>query len=131
MVRNKSSAERPFDIGQYLTTYGVKKKLLSYRKAQTIFSQGDKSEPVFFLLAGAVKIAVVSSIGKEAVVAILHPGDFFGAGCIAGQPLRVSTATAMESSSALAIEKQEMIRVIHEEHELQTILRVGHLRSRF
>jgi len=90
---------------------------VSYRKAQTIFSQGEKSGSVYYLQTGAIKIAFTSSTGKEAVVALLRPGDFFGEGCIAGQPLRVSTATAMEPSSALKIEKQEMIRVLHEEHE--------------
>jgi len=117
MVRKKSSANRAFDVSQYLTTSGVKKTLVSYRKAQTIFSQGEKSGSVYYLQTGVIKIAVTSSTGKEAVVALLRPGDFFGEGCIAGQPLRVSTATAMESSTVLQIEKQEMIRVIHEEHE--------------
>jgi CRP/FNR family transcriptional regulator, cyclic AMP receptor protein len=117
MARNKSSAKQSFDVGQYLSKSGVKKKLVSYRKAQTIFCQGEESRSVFYLQSGTVKIAVTSSTGKEAIVAPLHPGDFFGEGGIAGQPLRVSTATAMESSSALAIEKEEMIRVIHEEHK--------------
>ena len=117
MARRKSSAKQSFDVGQYLTTSGVQKTLVSYQKSQTIFSQGDTSNSVFYLQTGEVKIAVTSSTGKEAVVALLHPGDFFGEGCIAGQPLRVSTATATESSSALKIEKEEMIRVIHEERE--------------
>jgi len=117
MVRKKSSVNREFDVGHYLTTAGVKKTLVSYRKAQAIFSQGEKSGSVFYLQSGTVKIAVTSSTGKEAVVALLRPGDFFGEGSIAGQPLRVSTATTMESSTVLRIEKQEMIRVIHEEHE--------------
>lgn len=115
MVREKSSTNRSFDVGHYLTTSGVKKRLLNYRKAQTIFSQGEESGSVFYLQNGAIKIAVTSSSGKEAIVALLRPGDFFGEGCIAGQPLRVSTATAMESSTVLQIEKKEMIRVIHEE----------------
>ena len=117
MVRKKSSVNREFDVGHYLTTAGVKKTLVSYRKAQAIFSQGEKSGSVFYLQSGTVKIAVTSSTGKEAVVALLRPGDFFGEGSIAGQPLRVSTATTMESSTVPRIEKQEMIRVIHEEHE--------------
>ena len=117
MLRKKSSVNQEFDVGNYLTTAGVKKTLVSYRKAQAIFSQGEKSGSVFYLQSGAVKIAVTSSTGKEAVVALLRPGDFFGEGSIAGQPLRVSTATTMESSTVLRIEKQEMIRVIHEEHE--------------
>ena len=94
-----------------------RRKVLSYRKAQTIFSQGEKANSVFYIQAGAIKIAATSSTGKEAVVAILHPGDFFGEGSIAGQPLRVSTATAMESSSLMQIEKEELNRVLHEEHE--------------
>lgn len=117
MARKNTSANQSFHIGLYLTTSGVKKKLVSYRKAEAIFSQGEKSDSVFYLQTGTIKIAVTSSSGKEAVVAILRPGDFFGEGCIAGQPLRVSRATTMEPSTVLEIEKQEMIRVLHEEHE--------------
>jgi CRP/FNR family cyclic AMP-dependent transcriptional regulator len=117
MAKKNTSADQSFDIGLYLTTSGVKKKLVSYRKAEAIFSQGEKSDSVFYLRTGTIKIAVTSSSGKEAVVAILRPGDFFGEGCIAGQPLRVSRATTMEPSTVLEIEKQEMIRVLHEEHQ--------------
>jgi CRP/FNR family cyclic AMP-dependent transcriptional regulator len=117
MAKKKSSARQPFDVGEYLATSGVKKKLVTYRKAQTIFSQGEKATSVFYLQTGAVRIAVTSSKGKEAVVALLRPGDFFGEGCIAGQPLRVSKAIAMEPTSALVIDKEEMARVIHQEHE--------------
>jgi CRP/FNR family transcriptional regulator, cyclic AMP receptor protein len=115
MPPKKSSARHSFDVGRYLATSGVRKKLVNYRKAQVIFSQGEEADSVFYLQAGAVKITVTSSTGKEAVVALLHPGDFFGEGCIAGQPLRVSTAIALEPASALSIEEKEMIRVIHEE----------------
>jgi CRP/FNR family cyclic AMP-dependent transcriptional regulator len=117
MAKKRSSAKQPFSVGQYLATSGVKKTLVSYRKAQTIFSQGEQAGSAYYLQSGAVKITVTSSTGKEAVVALLRPGDFFGEGCMAGQPLRVSTATAMEPTSALSIEKVEMIRVIREEHE--------------
>lgn len=117
MARRKPSAKQSFDVGQYLSKSGIRKKVLSYRKAQTIFPQGEKADSVFYLQSGAVKITVTSSAGKEAVVALLRPGDFFGEGCIAGQPLRVSTATAMESSSAMQIERRELTRVLHEEHE--------------
>jgi CRP/FNR family transcriptional regulator, cyclic AMP receptor protein len=115
MATKKSSANK-FDVGQYLATSGIKRKVVTYRKGQSIFSQGEESGSVFYLQSGTVKIVVISSTGKEAVVALLHPGDFFGEGGISGQPLRVSTATAMEPSSALVIEKAEMIRVIHEEN---------------
>lgn len=96
---------------------GVKNKIAQYRTGEAIFSQGDIGDSVLYLQDGLVKISVTSSSGKEAVIAMLEPGDFLGEGCIAGQPLRVATATAMEPVSALRIEKQEMIRVIHEERE--------------
>lgn len=117
MVKKKSNASWPFDAGVYLQTAGVKRKIVQFRKGQTIFSQGDACHSVHYLQSGAVKITVNSSAGKEAVIALLEPGDFFGEGCISGQSLRVSTATAMGPVSTLEIEKQEMIRVIHEEHE--------------
>ena len=115
--KKKSRARLSFDVGQYLATSGLQKKLANYRKGETIFSQGQKSDSALYLQSGAVKIGVTSSTGKDAVVALLRPGDFFGEGCIAGQPLRVSTATAMETTSALVIQKAEMVRVIHEEPE--------------
>jgi CRP-like cAMP-binding protein len=115
MARTKSSPKQSFDVGRYLATSGVKKKLANRGKGHVFFAQGEKCGSVFYLQTGRVKISVASSAGKEAVLALLGPGDFFGEGCIAGQPLRVSTATAVEPTSALSIEKEEMIRVIHEE----------------
>jgi CRP/FNR family cyclic AMP-dependent transcriptional regulator len=117
MVKQKNHAKRLFDVRNYLETAGVKRKIVEFRKGQTVFTQGDESRSVFYLRSGSVKITVNSSAGKEAVIAFLQPGDFFGEGSIAGQPLRVSTATAIQATSALEIEKREMIRVIHEEHE--------------
>jgi CRP/FNR family transcriptional regulator, cyclic AMP receptor protein len=117
VAKKNSPAKRSFDLAQYLSASGVKKKLVNYRKAQVIFSQGQKSGSVFYLQSGTVKLGVTSSTGKDAIVAFLRPGDFFGEGSIAGQPLRVSTATATEPVVALAIDRDEMVRVIHEEHE--------------
>jgi CRP/FNR family transcriptional regulator, cyclic AMP receptor protein len=116
MVKKKSKATPPFDAVVYLETAGVKRKIVQYRKGQAIFSQGDKSTSALYLQAGVVKITVNSSSGKEAVIALLEAGEFFGEGCISGQPLRLSTATAMGPVSVLEIEKQELARVIHEEH---------------
>jgi len=99
------------------TNPGVKRKVAQYRKGQTIFSQGDTGNSLLYLQSGSVKITVTSSTGKDAVIALLQPGDFFGEGSIAGQPLRVATAVAIAPSSVLEIEKSEMIRVIHGEHE--------------
>jgi CRP/FNR family transcriptional regulator, cyclic AMP receptor protein len=82
MVKKKSKATQPFDAGVYLQTAGVKRKIVQYRKRQTIFSQGDASKSVLYLQAGTVKITVTSSGGKEAVIALLQPGEFFGEGGI-------------------------------------------------
>jgi CRP-like cAMP-binding protein len=100
-----------------LETAGVRRSIANYRKGQTIFSQGDDCTTVLYLQQGTVKLTIVSSAGKEAVIAILYPGDFFGEGCIAGQPRRVARAVAVQPASVLAINKKEMLRVIHAEHE--------------
>jgi CRP/FNR family transcriptional regulator, cyclic AMP receptor protein len=117
MAKKSSRKRAPFDIEKYLHTAGVERKIAHYRKGQVIFSQGEESHSVFYLQQGGVKLTVMSSAGKEAVTALLYAGDFFGEGCIAGQPLRVATATAMDTTSVVVISKREMIRVIHEEHD--------------
>jgi CRP/FNR family transcriptional regulator, cyclic AMP receptor protein len=117
MAQKSSRKRAPFDIEKYLHTEGVERKIAHYRKAQIIFSQGEDGHSVFYLQQGGVKLTVMSSAGKEAVTALLYAGDFFGEGCIAGQALRVATATAMEATVAVVISKREMIRVIHEEHD--------------
>jgi CRP/FNR family cyclic AMP-dependent transcriptional regulator len=117
MANTRSRKRAAFDVEKYLHTAGVERKIALYRKGQIIFSQGEESQSVFHLQQGGVKLTVTSSAGKEAVTALLYAGDFFGEGCIAGQSLRVATATAMEAVSAVVISKREMIRVIHEEHD--------------
>ena len=117
MAQKRSRKRAPFDIEKYLHTAGVAREIARYRKGQVIFSQGEESHSVFYLQHGGVKLTVMSSAGKEAVTALLHAGDFLGEGCIAGQALRVATATAMEATVAVVILKREMIRVIHEEHD--------------
>jgi CRP/FNR family cyclic AMP-dependent transcriptional regulator len=111
----KRSKLPKFNLAQYLETAGVKRKVRAYRKDEKVFSQGETCHSAYYLQSGMVKLSVISARGKEAVVALLRPGDFFGEGCIAGQALRVSTATAMQDTSVLEIEKQEMIRMIHSE----------------
>lgn len=91
--------------------------MTEYRSGQTIFSQGDPSHSAMYIQNGGVKLTVVSSQGKEAVIGLLSAGEFFGEGCIAGQPQRTVTATATQSTSVLVIGKKELIRVIHEEPE--------------
>jgi CRP/FNR family transcriptional regulator, cyclic AMP receptor protein len=129
MAKKKSNAAQTFDVGKYLETSGIKRKVVKYRKGQTIFAQGDKCNAVLYLQNGRAKISVSSSSGREAVIALLHAGDFFGAGCLARQPLRFATATAMVPTSVLAIEKREMLRVIHEEPEFSDRF-VAHMQKR-
>ena len=90
---------------------------MEFGKKETIFSQGDPGKNVLYIQKGGVRLSVVNETGKEAVVAILGPGDFFGEGCLAGQPLRIGSATAVAPTTVLVIEKNEMIRVLHVEHE--------------
>jgi CRP/FNR family transcriptional regulator, cyclic AMP receptor protein len=100
-----------------------------YRKGEVIFSQGDQGSTVLYLQQGGVKLTITSSRGKEAVIALLYPGDFLGEGCIAGRPLRVATATAVQPTTVLTIGRQEMIRVIHEEHQFSDRV-VSHMLKR-
>jgi CRP-like cAMP-binding protein len=102
------------------------KRFLEYGANRTIYSQGDDADAVFYLRAGKVKLAVTSSEGKEAIVAILNADAFFGDGCLAGQPLRVETAVAMTDCSLARIEKLQMVRMLHEQHEVSELF-VTHL----
>ena len=88
---------------------------MKYRKGEAVFSQGDPANDIRYIQTGAIKLSVLSRIGKEAVVAILTPGDFFGEGVLAGQSVRIGTATAVTASSVLTIEKDAMLRLLHEE----------------
>jgi CRP/FNR family cyclic AMP-dependent transcriptional regulator len=107
-----------FDAQVFLDSAGVSRKIKEFKNVKVIFSQGDAAESVLYLQSGGVKLTVVNEVGKEAVVAILGPGDFFGEGCLAGQPVRMGTATAITPTTVLVIEKNEMFKVLHEEHGL-------------
>lgn len=104
-----------FNPQLFLTKVGQGKTSLISPKKHTIFSQGDAAEAVFYIQAGKVKLTVVSKQGKEAVVAILERGAFFGESCLAGQVIRTATASAVEDSTIVRIDKGAMIRVLHEE----------------
>ena len=104
-----------FDVVAYLESTGPAQKVVKYRQGTTVFTQGDAANDVRYLQQGAVKVSVVSRLGKEAVVAMLSPGDFFGEGALAGQSVRIETATALAASSVLVIEKGAMSRLLHEE----------------
>jgi CRP/FNR family transcriptional regulator, cyclic AMP receptor protein len=105
-----------FDAQTFLDSAGVSRKVVEYRRSEKVYSQGDPARGVKYIQKGGVKLTVVNEVGKEAVVAILGPGDFFGEGCLAGQPVCMGTATAITSTYILLIEKNEMIRVLHVEH---------------
>ncbi len=94
------------------------RKVKDLKKAEVVYSQGDAAKSVIYLQEGNVRLSVVSEAGKEAVVAILGPGDFFGEGCLAGQSVRVGTAIAITTVTVHLIEKSEMFRVLHEQHDL-------------
>ena len=100
-----------------------------YDKNQTVFAQGDSANAVFYLQKGRVKLTVVSRSGKEAVVAVLGPDNFFGEGCLARQTLRISTATAMDESSIMRLEKGRMVRLLRDEPVFSEVF-VAHLLSR-
>jgi CRP-like cAMP-binding protein len=101
----------------------------NYDKNQVIFAQGDAANAIFYLQKGRVKLTVVSHHGKEAVIAILGNGDFFGEGCLARQSLRMATATAMDDCSIMKLEKTRMVRILHEEPAFSELF-VSHLLSR-
>jgi CRP-like cAMP-binding protein len=105
-----------FDAQTFLDSAGLSRKVVEFRRRQTIYTQGDPSKNVLYIQQGTVKLCVVNETGKEAVVAMLGPGDFFGEGCLAGQPKRMGTAIAITPITALVIDKNEMIRVLHAEH---------------
>jgi CRP/FNR family transcriptional regulator, cyclic AMP receptor protein len=113
----------PFNLQAFLAKVGSGKTTLPGRKKQILFSQGDKADAVFYIQAGKVKLTVVSKQGKEAVVAILRAGGFLGEGCLAGQLVRMATATAVEDSAFVRIDKDAMIRVLHEEPAFAALFR--------
>ena len=108
-------SQQPFDVEAYLASTGPARRVVKYRRGEVGFAQGDPATDIRYVQKGAIKISVLSRIGKEAVVAILSPGDFFGEGALAGQSVRIETATAMTASCVLIIEKEAIIRLLQEE----------------
>lgn len=104
-----------FDASGFLSTPGAGKTIVDHRKNQTIFGQGDNAHTVFFILQGRIKLTVISEQGKEAVVGLLEPGQFFGECCLNGIPMRTSTATAMEDSTITVINKATMLATLRDE----------------
>ena len=113
----QNNAVLAFDPKAFLTRIERGKTTREYRNKQVVFSQGDPADAVFFIRSGKVKLTVVSTRGREAVVGVLERGSFFGEGCLAGQPLRMSTASAIQASNVVRVDKSTMVRVLHQEPE--------------
>jgi len=115
MGRKQTTPSTPFDPQTFLTQVGSGKTTLSCRKHHVLFSQGDAADAVFYIQDGKVKLTVVSQHGKEAVIAILERGDFCGESCLTGQPVRLATASTLDASTIMRVDKAAMIRVLHDE----------------
>jgi len=107
-----------FNAQAFLDSAGVAKTVADYRRGETIFTQGDTCEHVMYIQAGGVKLSVLAKTGREAVVAMLGPGEFFGEGCLAGQPLRMGSATAITPSTILLVDKEAMVQLLHKQHAM-------------
>jgi CRP/FNR family cyclic AMP-dependent transcriptional regulator len=113
---NGTTKRAAFDAQTFLDSAGVQRRVVVFPKKATIFGQGDPATHVMYIQQGGVKLSVVNGNGKEAVLAQLRPGDFFGEGCLASQPIRMGSATSTAQTTVLVIDKEEMIRVLHAEH---------------
>ncbi len=113
----RHNAALAFDPKAFLTRIENGKTTREYRNKQVVFSQGDAADAVFYIQSGKVKLTVVSTRGKEAVIGVLDRGSFFGEGCLAAQPLRMSTASAIQPCSIVRVGKSTMVRVLHHEPE--------------
>lgn len=113
----------------FLSSAGIARKLVAYRRAEVIFTQGDACESVGYIQRGGVRLSVLSKAGREAIVAMLEPGDFFGEGCLAGQSVHMGSATAIMSSTILLVDKDQMVHVLHTQHALSDRF-IAHLLTR-
>ena len=133
-IAAKKAAQTPgnqpaFDLRAFLDTPGLSRKILKFRPSETIYSQGDSAKGVYYIQKGGARLSVINAGGKEAVLAILGPGDFFGEGCMAGQPISMGSATSIGVTSILFIEKKEMVRALHAEHALSDLF-ISHVLTR-
>ena len=108
----------PFDAQAFLDSAGIARRVVEFDRAEAIYAQGEPCDTVLYIRSGGVKLSVLSKTGREAVVAMLGPGDFFGEGGLAGQPVRMGSATAQLPSTILFVEKEAMVDLLHKEHAL-------------
>jgi CRP-like cAMP-binding protein len=128
-ARRSSGKKGGFDAQALLDSAGVARKVKELRRTEIVYSQGDAAKSVMYIQEGGVQLSIISAGGKEAVVGILGPGDFFGEGCLAGQSVRMGTATAIAPSIVLVIEKSEMFKVLHEQQDLSDLF-IGFMLAR-
>src|SRR5271155_4527334 len=121
--------EFKFDLRAFLDTAGATRRVQKFRQAEKIYRQGEPARSVNYIQEGGVRLSIINEGGKEAVVAVLGPGDFFGEGCLAGQPVCMGTATAIGPTSILSIGKTEMMRVLRTEHALSDLF-IAHMLTR-
>ena len=121
-LQTQTSDITVFDVGKFLTTPGTGRTLIRLAKAETAFTQGEQASTLFYLNRGRIKIAAVSNQGKEAVIALLGPNTFFGEGCLGGDLLRTSTATALEDCSVMRMEKDQLLRLLKQQPALADAL---------
>jgi CRP/FNR family cyclic AMP-dependent transcriptional regulator len=108
----------PFNAQAFLDSAGVARTVAEYGRNETVFTQGDLCDNVMYIQSGGIKLSVLSKNGREAVVAMLGPGDFFGEGCLAGQPVRMGSATAITPSVIMLVRKEKMVRLLHRQHTM-------------
>ena len=118
LSNDTAKATPTFDAQAFLESAGVAKTVAQYARGEAVFTQGDACEHVMYIQSGGVKLSVLSKTGREAVVAMLGPGDFFGEGCLAGQPRRIGSATAITPSTILLVDMETMVGLLHEEHAM-------------
>jgi CRP-like cAMP-binding protein len=131
VTNGRGSAKAPpgFNAQEFLDSAGIAKKVVKYGRDETVFRQGDACDDVMYIRTGGVKLSVLSKLGREAVVAMLGPGDFFGEGCLAGQPFRIGSATAITPSVILLVNKSRMIKLLHKQHAMSDRF-ISHMLSR-
>jgi CRP/FNR family transcriptional regulator, cyclic AMP receptor protein len=107
-----------FNARTFLASAGLARTVVQYGRGDAVFTQGDTCKHVMYIQAGGIKLSVMSKTGREAVVAVLGPGDFFGEGCLAGQPIRTGSATALTPSTILFVGKAKMLQLLHKQHAM-------------
>jgi CRP-like cAMP-binding protein len=114
----KAKRRTTFNLQSFLESSGIARKIVTFAPGDVIFTQGDACDHVLYIQKGDVKLSVMSKSGREAVVAMLGAGEFFGEGCLAGQPVRMGSATATSDSRVLLVDKHEMVRLLHNKREM-------------